>query len=46
MEDYVGDTNTIVLTNVVRNPGLTPDDFRLELPPGTEIISRVPTDTP
>ncbi len=44
MEDHVGDTNTIVLTNVVRNPGLTPDDFRLEFPPGTEIINRVPTD--
>lgn len=47
MEDHVGDTNTIVLTNVVRNPGLTPDDFRIDLPPGTEIINRrAPTDTP
>jgi outer membrane lipoprotein-sorting protein len=46
MEDHVGGTNTIVLTNVVRNAGLSPDDFRLELPPGTEIINRASTDTP
>lgn len=46
MEDYVGDTNTLVLTNVVRNPGLSPDDFRLDLPPGTEIINRGASDTP
>jgi len=38
MEDHAGDTDTIVLTNVERNAGLSPDDFRIELPPGTEIV--------
>ena len=36
----------IVLTNVVRNAGLSPDDFRVELPPGTEIIKRASTENP
>ncbi len=40
LESYVGDTNTIVLTNVVRNAGLEPDDFKLDLPADTEIVSR------
>jgi outer membrane lipoprotein-sorting protein len=38
MENHVGDTTTIVLRNLVRNAGLEPDDFRVDLPPGTEII--------
>ena len=40
LEDHIGDTNTIVLTNVDRDAGLSPDDFRLDLPPDTEIINR------
>jgi outer membrane lipoprotein-sorting protein len=47
LEDHVGDTNTIVLTNVNREAGLSPDDFRLELPDGTDIIiQRGAADTP
>lgn len=38
MTDHVGNTNTLVLSNVARNPGLEPDDFRLDLPEDTEII--------
>jgi outer membrane lipoprotein-sorting protein len=33
-----GDTTTIELTEVVRNPDLKPSDFDLELPDGVEII--------
>jgi len=40
LESHGGDTRTIELTNVVRNAELEPDFFRLELPPGTEIINR------
>jgi outer membrane lipoprotein-sorting protein len=38
LEEHAGDTDTIVLSNVVRNPRLRPDDFEIELPEGTEII--------
>lgn len=44
LEDYSGNTDTWELTNVVRNAELTPDHFRLELPPDTEIINRESTD--
>lgn len=33
-----GDTTTIELTDVVRNPDLKPSDFELDLPDGVEII--------
>ncbi len=46
LEDHVGDTNTIVLTNVDRDAGLSPDDFRLDLPSDTEIIKRGATNSP
>jgi outer membrane lipoprotein-sorting protein len=41
MENYSGDTTTVELSNVVRNAGLEPDDFRIDLPPGTEIINQI-----
>ena len=36
--EELGDTTTIELTEVVRNPDLKPSDFDLELPDGVEII--------
>lgn len=38
LENFTEDTTTIELSNIVRNADLEPDDFKVELPPGTEII--------
>ena len=38
LEAHAGDTDAFVLSNVVRNPGLEPDDFEIDLPEGTEIV--------
>ncbi len=46
LEDHVGDTNTIVLSNVDREADLSPDDFRLDLPADTDIIRRSSTNSP
>lgn len=44
MENFTKDTTTVELSNIVRNPDLEADDFRLELPAGTEIIRHGQTD--
>ncbi len=44
LEEHAGVTRTIVLTNVDRDPGLDPDDFRLELPDDVEIIRQAARD--
>ncbi len=46
LEDHVGDSTTIVLSNVDRGADLSPDDFRLDLPDDTEIINHGATDRP
>lgn len=38
LQEHAGDTETFVLSNVVRNPGLGPADFEIDLPADTEII--------
>ena len=38
MQQHNDDTNTIDLLGVVRNPGLEPEDFELDLPADVEII--------
>ena len=44
LEGHAGTTTTIVLTNVDRDAGLDPDDFRLELPDDVEIIRQAALD--
>ncbi|MFQ5744095.1 MAG: outer membrane lipoprotein carrier protein LolA [Acidobacteriota bacterium] len=42
LEQYNGDTQTIDLLDVVRNPKLKPADFKLNLPAGVEVVRHSP----
>ena len=44
LEEYGGDSETIDLSNVVRNPDLDDDDFELDLPDGVEIVRQSPAE--
>ena len=44
LEEHAGTTRTIILTNIDRDAGLDPDDFRLELPDDVEIIRQAALD--
>lgn len=44
LEEHAGTTRIIILTNVDRDAGLDPDDFRLEFPDDVEIIRQAASD--